>query len=90
MPLWQLEPLDDLAPDWQSSSYRGKVIVRARDEADARDAAERAFGVKTRFALGRGIIAPPWKRSTLVSARVIEDPLYEVDGSTEVLYPPQP
>jgi hypothetical protein len=66
------------------------VIVRARDERLARATAEKAFGIKTRFSPGSGIKAPPWRRPEFVGAKVIEDPLYESEGPTEVLYPPQP
>lgn len=59
MPLWQLTPIDSRDPCWQASAYRGRVVVRARDEAAARAAAEKTFGVKTRFKPGGGIKAPP-------------------------------
>jgi hypothetical protein len=89
MPLWQLQPVDSIDPSWEASTYRGKVIVRARDEAMARRQAQEAFGVKTRFPLKKGITAPPWKRPALVKAEVIEDPLYDPEGPPEVLFPPQ-
>ena len=62
MPLWKLQPLDLSDPNWEASSHRGLVIVRAPDEDSARDEARRAFGVKTRFSPGAGVTAPPWKR----------------------------
>ena len=89
MSLWQLQPVDITSASWEASSYRGKVIVRARDEAAAREMAERAFGVKTRFPPGRGLTAPPWKRADLVTAEVVDIPLYSPKGPWEILYPPQ-
>jgi hypothetical protein len=88
MPLWQLMPVDPRDPNWEASSYRGKVIVRARDEWTARRKAERAFGVKTRFPPGEGVRAPPWLRPASVRAEIVEDPRYEPHGPAEILYPP--
>jgi hypothetical protein len=89
MALWQLVPIDPTDPNWEASSYRGKVIVRARSEAAARKTAENAFGVKTRFKPVGGMIAPPWKRPALVAAEVVVDARYQAEGPTEILYPPQ-
>ncbi len=87
MPLWQLSPVEPAEPCWEASSYRGRVLVRARDEAQARDVAEKAFGVKTRFNPGRGVLAPPWTRPNQVKAEIVVDARYEPDGPAEVLYP---
>ena len=87
MPLWKLQPLDLSDPNWEASSHRGVVIVRAPDEETAREAAQRAFGVKTRFNPGAGVKTPPWKRVSLVSAEGIRDERYEDEGPTEVLEP---
>jgi len=87
MPLWELSPVDLLDAAWEASSYRGKVIVRARDEAAAREAAARAFAVKTRFKPGVGITAPPWKRPALVKAAISKGDRYAAEGPTEILYP---
>ncbi len=91
MPLWKLHPVDLEDPSWQASSHRGLVIVRAPDEERAREAAQRAFGVKTGFPLRGGtrggIIAPPWTRPNLVSAEMIKDPRFEAEGPDAVLVP---
>lgn len=87
MPLWELTPVDPLDANWEASSHRGKVIVRAPREEVARDEAEKAFGVKTRFEPGSGIKAPPWKRPTLVTAAITQDSRYEENGPTEILFP---
>ena len=36
MPIWTLEPLDVGNPNWEASTYKGKVIVRAETEKKAR------------------------------------------------------
>ncbi len=87
MPLWELLPVDPRDPNWEASSYEGRIVVRAPNENAARDEAERAFGVKTRFKPGAGVKAPPWKRPALVKAEIIHDDLYEEEGPTEILFP---
>lgn len=87
MPLWKLTPIDLHDPNWEASSHRGIAIVRARDEADARDTAAKAFDVKTRFSPRKGQRLPPWKRAALVSAERIEDQRYDASGPARVLEP---
>jgi hypothetical protein len=87
MPLWKLRPLDLGDPNWEASSHRGPVMVRAPDEQAAREQAQRAFGVKTRFSPGATIRTPPWQRASLVAAERVRDQRYEEDGPTEVLEP---
>ncbi|HEY7765905.1 MAG TPA: hypothetical protein VIB38_13015 [Aestuariivirgaceae bacterium] len=87
MPIWRLTPIDAEDPNWESSSHRGLVVVRAPNEASAREAAEKAFGVPTRFPPGKGMRVPPWMRSELVRAEIIDSPIYPAEGPTEVLEP---
>jgi hypothetical protein len=87
MPIWQLTPIDLDDPSWEASSHRGPAIIRAASEGAAREIAQEAFGVKTGFRLGHGIIAPPWKRAGLVRAEKITDPRYEENGPSELLSP---
>ena len=62
MTVWKLTPVDLLDSNWNASSHRGEVIVRARSEEAARALAADAFNVATRFSPGAGIQAPPWTR----------------------------
>jgi hypothetical protein len=87
MPLWKLVPLDLSDPNWEASSHRGPLIVRAPDGQAARDEAQRVFGVKTRFRPGAGVRTPPWERASLVAAERIRDERYQEEGPTEVLEP---
>lgn len=87
MPIWKLSPIDLSDPNWEASSHRGVVIVRAKHEEDARDLAQEAFGVRTGFPPGRRIVAPPWKRVELVKAERIDDPRYDSEGPDEILSP---
>jgi hypothetical protein len=87
MPLWRLTPVDLADPNWEASSHRAHAIVRAPDEEAAREEAQKAFGVKTGFAPGKGVLAPPWKRAALVRAERMDDERYESEGPAEVLEP---
>jgi osmotically-inducible protein OsmY len=87
MPIWELNPLEPADPNWEASSHRGRVLIRARDEQEARAAAQKAFGVKTRFRPRSGIKAPPWKRPDIVSAKIVEAGPYAPEGPTEILFP---
>ncbi len=87
MALWKLTPLDLLDPNGQASSHQGMAIVRARDEADARATAAKAFDAKTRFKPGESLKFPPWKRPALVRVERIEDPRYDSEGPSVVLEP---
>jgi hypothetical protein len=87
MPIWKLTPLDLRDPSWEASSHKGMAIIRARDEADARDTAAKAFDAKTRFGPGKAHTFPPWKRPTLVKVEPITDKRYEAEGPATVLEP---
>jgi hypothetical protein len=87
VPIWKLTPLDLSDPNWEASSHRGIAIVRARDQADARATAAKAFDVKTRFSPRKGQGLPPWKRANLVKVEPIDDKRYEADGPATVLEP---
>jgi osmotically-inducible protein OsmY len=86
MPIWQLSPVDLSDPNWEASSHRGTVIVRAPDEKTAREAAQSAFGVATRFKHHPRLIAP-WTRAKLVHASHIEDQRFDPEGPSGVLVP---
>jgi hypothetical protein len=87
MALWRLVPLDLRDPSWEASSHRDFAIVRARDEADARAVAAKAFDVKTRFSPAKGHAFPPWTWASLVRAEPIEDRRYASEGPSELLEP---
>lgn len=87
MPLWRLTPIDASDPSWATSSHCGLVIARAKDEADAREAAAKAFDMPITFRPGKGPHFPPWKRATLVKIERIEDARYEAKGPTAILEP---
>jgi hypothetical protein len=87
MPLWVLTPVDLADPNWEASSYRGPVMVRAPNAQKARAVAARTFDVKTGFKPGQGLRFPPWRRAALVTVARVHDPRFEPEGATEVLEP---
>ncbi len=87
MPIWKLTPFDLNDPSWEASSHKGMAIIRARDEADARDTAAKAFDAKTRFSPAKDHTYPPWHRPTLVKVEFIKDKRYDPVGPAAVLEP---
>jgi hypothetical protein len=87
MPLWKLTPTDLDAPNWRNSSHRGLAIVRAPNEAAAREVAAGAFNLPTHFRPGGGPQFPPWTSSELVRTERIEDARYDAEGPAMLLYP---
>jgi hypothetical protein len=87
MPIWRLIPIDPLDPNWQASSRRAAVVVRAPDEPSARDAAAAAFSVPVRFSPGEGVKTPPWTRPESVRAEIVVHSIYPAEGPTEILDP---
>jgi hypothetical protein len=87
MPVWRLIPIDLDDPNWEASSHRGLAVIRAPSETSARETAEAAFGVATGFRPGKGTRIPPWMRSELVKAEIIDHSVYPAEGPTEVLEP---
>ena len=87
MTVWKLTPVDLLDPNWNASSHRGEIIVRARSEKAARALAAKTFDVATRFSPGSSTQAPPCTRPSCVRAERITDERYPPDGPAEVLRP---
>lgn len=87
MLIWRLVPTDTLDPNWDVSSHRETVIVRAAHESTARDAAAAAFSIpEGRNARGT-LRMPPWTLPRLVRAEPVAQSAYSVEGPTEVLEP---
>jgi hypothetical protein len=87
MPIWELTPVDETSDHWRASTYKGHVIVRAKDEDEARELANLNFVIATKRVPGGNTLYSPWKQSTIVSCRSVENSNYEEKGATGVLYP---
>ena len=87
MAIYELKPITLQSPHWEGSTWKGRVIVRAPDESEARLAAAKAFTVARRRHPGQDSPHCPWTDNTLVSCVQLHDSEYDEDGPTEVLYP---
>lgn len=83
MQIYQLFPAVTDAPEWQSSAFKGPVLVRAESEAQARELACDRYWIASRAA-GR---TPPWTQAELVQAEVLVQPRYPLDGRSMILEP---
>ncbi len=87
MPIWQLDPIDTEDPNWEASTYRGRVIVRAPDEGAARDIAQRAFAKAATRPLGEEVRVAPWRDALGVSAKLIRGEQFDEHGPDTILFP---
>ncbi len=88
MQLWKLTPLDLSAPNWEASTHKGPVIVRAPNEVAARKEANNKFScAANKQPIGDPVRHPPWDHVSLVSAETIDDERFEAEGPTKVLDP---
>jgi hypothetical protein len=76
MQIFRLSPASIDAPEWNASTYKGTVLVRAETEDDARQLACDRYWIATRTAR----LAPPWARADLVQAQVLAQPRHSRDG----------
>ena len=87
MHIWKLTPVAVDDPAWAGSSHRGPVLVRAPDEARARNEAQKAFGVPTRFPPGTGFAVAVCRRHEFVQAEVTQASQHGPEGPIGVLEP---
>lgn len=87
MKIWKLNPIDLNHRDWETSTYRREVIVRAESEKRARQIATSAFHIATTVTPGEKIKNNPWNQAALVSAVEIEDESYPETEKEEILGP---
>ena len=83
MQIYRLFPAVVDAPEWQSSAFKGPVLVRAETEDHARGLACARYWIASR-AEGR---TPPWSRADLVQAEVLSQARYPKDGHSMILEP---
>lgn len=80
-------PSSEPSPDWDLSTYRSEVIVRAKDELEAREVVILNFSVAAKRKPGALTRRNPWQNVALVSCEMIQDPMYQDIGSATVLSP---
>jgi len=88
MQLWKLEPIDLTDSNWEASTYKGEVIVRAEDLHGAQLLAARAYGIATKHILGETVKIIPWDYFGLVRTSQIQaTDDYAEDGDQGIVYP---
>ncbi len=87
MHIWKLSPLDTSARDWEASTCRDVVIVRAKNEEEARLCAMRRFAIATERDPKEDLRLCPWTQSRLVSCEELVDSRYQRTGEVAVLEP---
>ena len=86
--VYRLAPIDFDDPNWETSSYKGDGIVRAKSEDEARALAEQAFRTSAAEpSLGQLGRPTPWTNPALVRAETLEQSPFPPDGEDEVLVP---
>ena len=88
MEIWKLEPTDVHSRDWEASTYRGEVVVRAESEMKARQIAAGAFVIASKATLAEKLTDIPWHQPSLVSAVTIQDSNYKDGEKEEIVGPP--
>jgi len=87
MPIWKLTPLPKEPSDWDLSTYRGEVLIRATEESMAREIATCAFAIAAQVKEDRSTRSNPWTNSGLVSCDVVSGSGLATEGPSEVLSP---
>jgi transcriptional regulator with XRE-family HTH domain len=85
--IWRLTPIDPSNENWEASTWRGSVVVRAPTERIARWRAKIAFVIATRRRPGQTILMCPWGFANFVRAEEVQDSSYQIDGPTAILDP---
>jgi hypothetical protein len=84
---WSLSPTPINSALWDLSTYRGRAIVRAKDEIQARQLAASYFRRRGGSTHVISRIASPWYIQSLVACRAIEDPFQSESEAPAVLHP---
>jgi len=88
MPIWKLTPTNKDAPDWEASTCREVLVIRANTEIDARKLATQATRIATeRKSVGESVKTSPWKQSVLVTCESIQTNDFAENGPDAVLAP---
>ena len=89
MPIWKLTPTDRLSRDWELSTYKGAIIVRAPSQEEARMRATGVFAISQEARPGTDSPEPPWDQPDLVNCSCVTDSQFDEEGPTVVLSPPE-
>lgn len=87
MKIFELTPINEDSHHWRASTYRGRLVVRAKDERGARTVAFGAFGIAVECKPGAELAVNPWRLPELVECREVQDSVHDADGPAMVLEP---
>ena len=87
MKIWKLAPTDVESDQWQYSTHKDVVIVRAKNEVQARTLANRAFAMPREHIPGAETRYMIWRLPKLVTCETVDDWDGKMDGPAEVLSP---
>jgi len=87
MPIYELVPIDPDDRSWKRSTYCGRVIIRARDEARARQIAKLAFDIAALPVSGENLPHCPWHYENMARCCRLEESRYAENGPEAILEP---
>ena len=87
MPIWELAPTDKSSGDWRASRYKGRVVVRAFSEDQARNLVSSKLHDASKKIPGGDTPLNPWRQSDLVVCKILKDSDYDENGPDEILDP---
>lgn len=87
MPIYKLTPIDLDHPDWQASTHKAPVIIRAKDTILAREAANMAFAIAVVHRPGENTICMPWNQSSHATCEQLTEHEFDEEGPDQVLEP---
>lgn len=85
MYIWKLSVVDYSSPNWQMSACKGDIIIRARNEKQARLMATKDFTIVTGRILGGGTGYSPWENNLDTRCERLDDSSYSTRGNPCVL-----
>lgn len=85
MPVYRLVPTNPSDPEWQASTHRGEVVVRAGSEGRARSLAAAAFRRAVERREGELRLGSLWRQPYAVRVEVLRDARYPAEGPEGVL-----
>lgn len=85
METWKLTVLDNDSHDWDLSTYKGDLIVRAETEHQARMQATNELGIAAQAKPGKPTRINPWSQKDVVGCDRYSGSEFSKEGAPSVL-----
>lgn len=85
MDIWKLTVLDNDSHDWDLSTYKGDLIVRAETEHKARMQATKELGIAAKAKPGHPTRNNPWSQKNVVGCERYSGFEFPKEGDPSVL-----